>query len=166
MNDLQIANEIIVSAVRDSSYVTVLISSCVFIIYTIIIKVVDVVKSKNRHKPLIQMADAVKEIGENVVKLNLVLSKTIQESETKEFNRINQIINTCFNSFRATLMSRCFDIIIHNALIDHGSSGGPLLNASGKLVGLNFAGFESNHHGCAVPMSKINEFLNTYVYNK
>ena len=59
-----------------------------------------------------------------------------------------------------------FDIIIHNALIDHGSSGGPLLNASGKLVGLNFAGFESNHHGCAVPMSKINEFLNTYVYNK
>lgn len=114
MNDLQIANEIIVSAVKDSSYVTVLISSCVFIIYTIIIKVVDVVKSKDRHKPLIQMADAVKEIGENVVKLNLVLNKTIQESETKEFNRINQIINTCFNSFRATLMSRCFDIIIHN----------------------------------------------------
>lgn len=114
MNDLQIANEIIVSAVKDSSYVTVLISSCVFIIYTIIIKVVDVVKTKNRTKPLIQMADAVKEIGENVVKLNLVLSKTIQDSETKEFNRINQLINTSFNSFRAILMSRCFDIIIHN----------------------------------------------------
>lgn len=114
MTDLQIANEIIVSAVKDSSYVTVLISSCVFIIYTIIIKVVDVVKTKNRAKPLLQMADAVKEIGENVVKLNLVLSKTIQDSETKEFNRINQLINTSFNSFRAILMSRCFDIIIHN----------------------------------------------------
>jgi uncharacterized protein with PQ loop repeat len=114
MNDLQIANEIIVSAVKDSSYVTVLISSCVFIIYTIIIKIVDVIKSKNRHKPLIQMADAVKEIGENVVKLNLVLSKTIQESETKEFNRINQLINICFNSFQASVMNRCFNVIIHN----------------------------------------------------
>ena len=57
-----------------------------------------------------------------------------------------------------------FDIIFHSALIDHGSSGGPLLNASGKLVGLNFAGFESNHYGCAIPLSKINEFMNTYVY--
>ena len=114
MNDLQIANDIIVSAVRDSSYVTVLISSCVFIIYTIIIKSVDIIKSKNRHKPLIQMADAVKEIGENVVKLNLVLNKTIQDSETKEFNRINQVVNVAFNSFRAILTSRCFDIIVHN----------------------------------------------------
>ena len=57
-----------------------------------------------------------------------------------------------------------FDIIFHSALIDHGSSGGPLLNSSGELVGLNFAGFESNHYGCAIPLSKINEFMNTYVY--
>ena len=59
-----------------------------------------------------------------------------------------------------------FDIIYHNALLDHGSSGGPLLDTSGKLVGLNFAGFENNHYGCAIPLSKITEFLGKYVYVK
>ncbi len=59
-----------------------------------------------------------------------------------------------------------FDIILHNALIDHGSSGGPLLDPTGKLVGINFAGYESNNYGCAIPLSKIVEFLNKYVYVK
>ena len=59
-----------------------------------------------------------------------------------------------------------FDIIYHSALIDHGSSGGPLVNTSGELVGLNFAGFESNNYGCAIPLSRINEFMEKYVYAK
>ena len=59
-----------------------------------------------------------------------------------------------------------FEIIYHNALLYRGSSGGPLLNSSGKLVGLNFAGFENNHYGCAIPVSKIIEFLDKYVYIK
>lgn len=57
-----------------------------------------------------------------------------------------------------------FDIIYHSALIYHGSSGGPLVDTSGKLVGLNFAGFENNHYGCAIPLSKIIEFMGKYVY--
>ena len=65
-----------------------------------------------------------------------------------------------------TVSNVTFDIIYHNAFIDHGSSGGPLVNATGYLVGLNFAGFESNKHGCAIPLSKIVEFLNQYVYEK
>jgi len=59
-----------------------------------------------------------------------------------------------------------FEIIYHSALIDHGSSGGPLLNAEGKLVGLNYAGFEINNYGCAIPVSKIIEFMDIYVYAK
>lgn len=57
-----------------------------------------------------------------------------------------------------------FDIAYHSALIDHGSSGGPLVDHLGRLVGLNFAGYESNKYGCAIPFSKIEEFLYTYVY--
>lgn len=57
-----------------------------------------------------------------------------------------------------------FDIIYHSALIYHGSSGGPLLDISGKLIGLNFAGFENSHYGCAIPLSKIIEFMGKYVY--
>lgn len=114
MNDLQSINELISSAVKNSSYVTVIISSCVFLIYTTIIKIVDIVKAKDRAKPLLEMANAVKEISQNVVKLNAVLDKTIKESEAKEINRINQIIDASFDSFKSSILDECIDIIIHN----------------------------------------------------
>lgn len=114
MNDLQSINELISSAVKNSSYVTVIISSCVFLIYTAIIKIVDIVKAKDRAKPLLEMANAVKEISQNVVKLNAVLDKTIKESEAKEINRINQIIDASFDSFKSSILDECIDIIIHN----------------------------------------------------
>ena len=57
-----------------------------------------------------------------------------------------------------------FNIILHNAPIDHGSSGGALVNANGELVGINFAGYREGSYGCAIPISKVKEFLNLYVY--
>lgn len=57
-----------------------------------------------------------------------------------------------------------FDVIIHNTPIDHGSSGGALVDIYGKLVGLNFAGYESKAYGCAIPVSKIKDFLTVFVY--
>ena len=114
MEDLQTINDIINGAVKDSSYITVLISSGVFILYTLIIKVVDLFKAKDRNKPIIEMASAIKEVSENVVKLNQVLDKTIQDAETKEASRINNIILTAFNSFKAALLNHCIDIIIYN----------------------------------------------------
>lgn len=114
MEDLQTINDIINGAVKDSSYITVLISSGVFILYTLIIKVVDLFKAKDRNKPIIEMASAIKEVSENVVKLNQVLDKTIQDAETKEASRINNIILTAFNSFKAALLDQCIDIIIYN----------------------------------------------------
>lgn len=57
-----------------------------------------------------------------------------------------------------------FEAIVHSAIINHGSSGGPLVDPHGRLVGLNFAGSESLTYGCAIPISKINEFLDIYVY--
>ena len=114
MEDLQTINDIINGAVKNSSYITVLISSGVFILYTLIIKVVDLFKAKDRNKPIIEMASAIKEVSENVVKLNQVLDKTIQDAETKEASRINNIILTAFNSFKAALLNQCIDIIIYN----------------------------------------------------
>lgn len=114
MEDLQAVNDIINGAVKDSSYVTVLISSCVFILYTLIIKLVDLFKSKDRNKPLLDMASAIKEISQNVVKLNQVLDKTIQEAEAKETHRIEHIVNTSFNSFKSGVVDHCIDVIIHN----------------------------------------------------
>ena len=114
MEDLQTINDIINSAVKNSSYITAIISSCVFILYTLIIKVVDLYKSKDRNKPLVEMASAIKEVSENAVKLNQVLDKTIQDAETKEASRITNIILTAFTSFKSAVLDQCMDVIIHN----------------------------------------------------
>lgn len=114
MEDLSAINDIISGAVKDSSYTTVLISSGVFIAYTLIIKIIELFKAKDRNKPLLEMASAVREISENVVKLNQVLDKTIQEAELKESNRIEHIVNTSFDSFKSGIVDYCIDVIIHN----------------------------------------------------
>lgn len=114
MDELQAINDIINSAVKDSSYITVLISSGVFIAYTLIIKIVDLYKSKDKNKPLIEMASAIKDVSENVVKLNQVLDKTIQDAEQKEVNRINDVIATSLISFKSSVLDQCIDTIVHN----------------------------------------------------
>ena len=114
MNELQTVNDIISNAVKNSSYITVLISSGVFIAYTLIIKLVDLYKSKAKNKPLLEMASAIKDVGENVVKLNQVLSKTIKDAEQKEYDRIDNVIVASFLSFKSAVLDQCIDTIIHN----------------------------------------------------
>ena len=114
MNDLQTVNNIIDSAVKDSSYTTVIISCGVFIIYTLINKVIELYKAKDRNKPMLEMASAIKQVSENVVKLNQVLDKTFQDAEIKEANRITNIIVASFNSFKSEIITKAIDIIVHN----------------------------------------------------
>ena len=114
MNDLQTVNNIIDSAVKDSSYITVIISCGVFILYTLINKVIELYKAKDRNKPMLEMASAIKQVSENVVKLNQVLDKTFQDAEIKEANRITNIITASFNSFKSEIITRAIDIIVHN----------------------------------------------------
>ena len=114
MNDLQTVNEIINDAVKDSSYTTVIISCGVFILYTLINKVIELYKAKDRNKPMLEMASAIKQVSENVVKLNQVLDKTFQDAEIKEANRITNIITASFNSFKSEIITRAIDIIVHN----------------------------------------------------
>ena len=114
MNDLQTVNEIINTAVKDSSYTTVIISCGVFILYTLINKVIELYKAKNRNKPMLEMASAIKQVSENVVKLNQVLDKTFQDAEIKEANRITNIITASFNSFKSEIITIAIDIIVHN----------------------------------------------------
>lgn len=114
MNDFNQINQIVSDAIKDSSYITVLISSGVYILYTLIIRLVDLFKAKDRNKPLIQMASAIKEVSENVVKLNTVLDKQIQNAESKELTKVRQVISLAFDSFRANISKTCNEIIINN----------------------------------------------------
>ena len=114
MDDFNQVNQVVNDAIKDSSYITVLISSGIYIAYTLIVKIVDLFKSKDRNKPLIEMASAIKQVSENVVKLNGVLDKAFRDAESKEQDKIKNVIILGFNSFKVNISNICNNIIIHN----------------------------------------------------
>lgn len=114
MDDFNQVNQIVSDGIKNSSYITVLISSGVYILYTLIIRLVDLFKAKDRNKLLIQMDSAIKEVNKNVVELNTVLDKQIQDAESKELTKVRQVISLAFDSFRANISKTCNEIIIHN----------------------------------------------------
>lgn len=114
MNDFQQINEIVSESVRSSSYITVLISSSIFIIYTLVIKIVDYFKAKSKTKPLLEMANAIKENTTNLVKLNGVLDKTLKDAERKEIKQCESSIELGFNSLAYNIYQECADIVAHN----------------------------------------------------
>lgn len=114
MHDFQTINEIVSESVRNSSYYTVAISSCVFILYDLINNLVSYFKTKSKNKPLIEISKVMVEMTENIVKLNAILDKTFKDAEIKEANRITNIIVASFNSFKSEIITRAIDIIVHN----------------------------------------------------
>ena len=114
MNEFQQINELVDNSIRNSSYISVLISSCVFIAYMLINKVMDYFKSKEKNKPFMEMAKAIKDVSDNVVRLNNVLDKTFQNAEKKEIAKTKEVITLAFSSFQNNISRECIDMIIHN----------------------------------------------------
>lgn len=114
MENLQTINDIVNESIKNSSYVAVIISSCVFIIYTLIIRLVDYFKSKAKNKPLLEMSKAMKEMGENIAKLNAVLNKTFEDAEKKEIRQCDRAIQLGFKAMAFKLSQECTSIIAHN----------------------------------------------------
>ena len=106
MNDFETINNLIEQTVRSSSYITVAISSTVFILYTLIIKTIDYFKIKNRNKLLVDMAEAIKENTANVVRLNSVLDKTFKEAERKEISKCRMTIENAFVTFKSNIIKK------------------------------------------------------------
>lgn len=114
MEELQTINEIVNESVKNSSYITVIISSCVFIIYTLIIRLVDYLKSKNKDKPLLEMSKAMKEMGYNIAKLNAVLNKTFEDATKKEIRQCDKAIQLGFRGMAFKLSQEATNIIARN----------------------------------------------------
>ena len=114
MNDFQTIQDIVDESVRNSSYSTVIISSCVFIAYTFIVKIIDYFKSKSKNKPLLEMAVALQEQSANIVKLNSVLDKTLKDAERKEIRQCESAIDLGFKSLGFKLIQETSSIIAHN----------------------------------------------------
>ena len=114
MNDFQTINDIVNESVRNSSYYTVAISSCVFILYTLIVQLIGYFKGKAKNKPLIEMAEAIKENTENVVRLNGVLDKTLQGAEKKKVRQCESAIDLAFRASLLRIVQEVCSIIAHN----------------------------------------------------
>ena len=114
MNDFQTVNDIVNESVRNSSYYTVAISSCVFILYTLIVQLIGYFKGKAKNKPLIEMAEAIKENTENVVRLNDVLDKTLQGAEKKKVRQCESAIELAFRASLLRIVQEVSSIIAHN----------------------------------------------------
>ena len=114
MNDFQTINDIVNESVRSSSYYTVAISSCVFILYTLIVQLIGYFKGKAKNKPLIEMAEAIKENTENVVRLNGVLDKTLQGAEKKKVRQCESAIDLAFKASSLRIVQEAASIIAHN----------------------------------------------------
>lgn len=117
MNDFQTINDIVNESVRNSSYYTVAISSCVFILYTLIVQLISYFKAKNKNKPLIEMGKSLNEMGENIVKLNAVLDKTFKDAERKEVHKCKKAIELGFGNLESAIVKEVQNIIIHNNIV-------------------------------------------------
>ena len=114
MEDLQFINDIVNQSTKEASYWSVIISSTVFIIYTIIIRIFDYFKSKDKDKPLLEMSKAIQEVSNNVIKLNTVLDKMIQDNSKKDFTKCKNTIELSFIGFDSNVFKFCREIILHN----------------------------------------------------
>jgi len=114
MNDFQTINDIVNESIQNSSYYTVAISSCVFILYTLIDKLIGYFKGKAKNKPIIEMSKALNDMGENIVKLNAVLDKIFKDAEVKEVHKCKKTIELGFGNLESIIVKEVQGIIIHN----------------------------------------------------
>lgn len=114
MEEFKVFNSVIENAVRNTSYITVIISSVVFISYTVIIKLIDYFRHKDDKKSLVEMGLVVKEVSNNVAKLNAILDNLFQDITKKNLEKGKIIIELAFFNFRYKIVNFCRNIIINN----------------------------------------------------
>ena len=51
-----------------------------------------------------------------------------------------------------------------NARVEHGNSGGPLLDASGRIVGVVYAIERATDYGLAIPVSSLKRLLDDHTH--
>ena len=105
------------------------------------------------------IASADPAIGETIV----ALGAPENQSNAITFGKVVSYVTTEVDA-DPSLSNVQFSVIYHDAFIDSGSSGGPIINSNYEIVGINYGGSEDNTVSLAVPATKVMEFMNTYVY--
>ena len=110
MNEFESINTLI----KSTPVVSAIISSCLFIIYQLIVKSFEYAKAKDSSKPISEISVAIKEISTNLNGLNIVLSKFIQDSTRNNDDRCKTVINLSFCKFEKELYTFARNTIINN----------------------------------------------------
>lgn len=114
MTELTPVMDFVNQSLKNYSVTAVVISSCVFILYTIVIKGIDYFRHKDQQKPMIEMANSIKEVSNNVVRLNTILDKLFQDAFRKDVEKSKIVIELSFSNFQSSIAHLCRNIIINN----------------------------------------------------
>ena len=80
-----------------------------------------------------------------------------------QFGRDLTVSEGRITSFRTNVGGReGRDTLQHDAVITHGSSGGPLFNLKGEVIGVNFAGVEGSGMQLAIPINEAVPLLRSF----
>ena len=86
------------------------------------------------------------------------------QSNSITYGKISQYKTITLDNTPKRESNITFDVIRSNAYSDHGSSGGPALNANLQVIGVNYAANDERSASYSIPILKVREFLSYYVY--
>ena len=100
-------------------------------------------------------------LGEDIISIGAPQG----QSNSITYGKVTKYAPVTLSNTPASLSNVTFNVLWHNAYANNGSSGGPLLNANLKVIGVHYAGNQSTNNEYAIPVVKVNEFLKKYVWN-
>ena len=109
----------------------------------------------------IELAERDAHVGSDIISLGYPAG----QANAVTFGEILKYHKVTLQNMKEYMSNVTFDVAKHSARIVGGSSGGPLLDPSLRIVGINFASEMTDEQfelGSAIPLSKINEFLDKY----
>lgn len=116
--------------------------------------------TSNTNYPALSMSSSDPEAGSDVIALGSPKS----QSNAITYGNIRYYANARLANTATYLSNVKFKVAYHNAFVNNGSSGGPIINADFNIVGINYGGSEDGSSNCSIPATKVNQFLNEYVY--
>ncbi len=115
----------------------------------------------NKNLPYLKINDTGVEVGETVVAVGTPISLMLKHTYTKGIvSAINRTIKIATTSGEAYMQN----LIQHDASLNPGNSGGPLINEKGEVVGINTLKISSGEGiGFAIPCKSFTSILSQFV---